>query len=192
MKETLIAAVKILRESKTVEDFALIGKLALIPQVASITSTLDIDFLAIIKNTEEFQKELKTLGFKTGKIKLPNKATLIRFWNKKKRIPVDVFEAKEAWQKKIVKDAFQIRFFNTEIPIARKEGILVLKIAFYRDFKDRDAVRILLEDQTLDRIYFERLLNQAGLTDQFQTIARKIWHTPKKNPKNPLSFGPDL
>ena len=198
VKEVFNLVIELLRESKAVSNFALIGKLALIPQVPSITSTLDIDFMALIENFEIFKEELKAYGFQTEEVKLPNGGMLIRFWQKETRVPVDVFEAKEAWQERIVRDALWIDFMGQRIPIARKEGILALKIAFYRDFKDREPVKILLKDPQLDRAYLNELLEQAGLQSKLATIARRVGveicytenKSKKMNTKLPPSFSP--
>ena len=185
MKDTFNHAIKILKASEAVRDFALIGKLALVPQVASITSTLDIDFLAILIDPELFEEELKQYGFQVGRVDLPEGGLLIRFWEEDRKIPIDVFNATSQWQEKIIQDALRIKFMNQEVPIARKEGVLVLKIAFFRDFKDRETVRMLLEDPQLDRRYFWQLLTEANLTERFESIVKRVgvkgWQTKEPN-----------
>ncbi len=177
-KQEFINALEILEKSPHIESFALIGKLGLIPQVPNITPTLDIDFLADINSPELFEKDLKRIGFCTGKIELPEGGYLIRFWREEAKIPIDIFKATKNWQKRIIKDALNISFLGKLLPIARKEGILALKIAYYRDFKDREAVKLLLEDTKIDYSYLMSLLKEADILSRFKFLIQELGVQP--------------
>ncbi|QJA05875.1 hypothetical protein FVE67_03260 [Thermosulfurimonas marina] len=155
--------------SHLVEDWALIGKLALAAQV-EILPTIDLDFLVSFKDFEGLRRLLASLNFEIAVVELPEGKKLLRFWEKKDLVPVDLVEAKYPWEKDILQEALVLEVFGQKVKVARKEDILVLKLAHYRSFKDQTDLEILLRDPSLDHERVEHLARKAGVEEKWKRL----------------------
>lgn len=152
-----------------VKDWTLVGKLALAPQV-EILPTVDLDFLVAFLDFEGLEKRLRFLSFKVAVVDLSGGKRLLRFWKEEDLIPVDLIEAKFPWEHLVIRDSLVLEVFERLVKVARKEDILVI---YYRDFKDRTDLELLLKASDLDEERVEFLAKQAGVLEKWNILKKK-------------------
>jgi predicted nucleotidyltransferase len=153
MEKTFKKVISILKMSKDVEAYALIGGFAVGGWVTP-RATKDIDIFVVCSAVSRYAiengilKAIREAGFKTS-LEMGSPGDDIKFCIKavsKEGIPVDIIFATKKWEDEIIKDSLQVEILKgISIPIMRPEGLIVLKLKA-GSFQDlADVSRLLLE-----------------------------------------------
>ncbi|OGW11395.1 MAG: hypothetical protein A2W77_08175 [Nitrospinae bacterium RIFCSPLOWO2_12_39_16] len=153
MENTFKKIISILKMSKDIEAYALIGGFAVGGWVTP-RATKDIDIFVVCSTIGRpaiengILKTLREAEFKSS-LEIGSPVDDIKFCIKaisKEGTPVDIIFATKKWEDEIIKDSLQVEILKgISLPVIRPEGLIVLKLRA-GSFQDvADAARLLLE-----------------------------------------------
>ncbi|MBI5044234.1 MAG: nucleotidyl transferase AbiEii/AbiGii toxin family protein [Nitrospirae bacterium] len=181
MEKTLKKIISILEKTEGIKAYALIGGLALGGWV-SPRATKDIDLLVDLSNTSHSAiekglfKRLQDSGFK-GSLETGGPEDDIKFCIKSvssEGIPVDIIFVDKKWEGEIVEGGISVEVLkDISLPVARPEGLIVLKLKA-GSFQDvADASRLLIEAE-YDLQKLLSLAKRAKVDKRLERIMKKL------------------
>jgi hypothetical protein len=181
MEKTLKKIINILEKTEGIKAYALIGGLALGGWI-SPRATKDIDILVDLSNTnysvieKGIFKRLRDAGFK-GSLETGGHEDDIKFCIKSvssEGIPVDIIFVDKKWEGEIVEGGMSVEVLkDIFLPVARPEGLIVLKLKA-GSFQDvADASRLLIEAE-YDLQELLSLAKRAKVDKRLERIMKKL------------------
>ncbi len=152
-------------------------------------ATYDIDGIVYIRENDigEFLDTLDEEGFKYNKktpINTIHNLPFLTLFYRKDKIYVDLFLAKNEFQKGIIERAKRIKFGKMMIDIISPEDLVLLKLQAGRERDTEDVRNIIYENfKTLDFKYLKKWAKRLGvkifLDDEIKSMLtkRKAEHT---------------
>lgn len=153
MEKTIKELIRILKKNKDINAYALIGGLAVGGWITP-RATKDIDLMVDLSGTGSsfiengLLKDLTDAGFK-GSLKIGAPEDDIKLCIQvisTEGVPVDIIIAGRKWEDEIIQDSISIQVLKgVSIPVAKPEGLIVLKLRA-GSFQDiTDASKLLAE-----------------------------------------------
>jgi len=170
-----------LKEKKTIDNYALIGGLAISAR-SKPRATKDVDFLVSTEFEDKFFKEVASLpGFK-AELKKGDSGdpirVLIRLYGKDQTAVADFIISHLNWQQEVIDNATEIELEKEKIPVPQAEDLVVLKLKAGSPQDLLDAEELLKATaQKPEGINFERtntLAREARVDKNLAALLKKL------------------